>query len=60
MITYAGNKAPDWKISGLVPAEMVDVLKRMLDQHDKIISLNAEALSLMSTVCVVEETEEDE
>lgn len=51
MIMYVGNKAP---------AEMVDVLKRMLDQHDKIISLNAEALSLMSTVCVVEETEEDE
>ena len=58
MITYAGNKAPDWKISGLVPAEMVDILKRMLDQHDKIISLNAEALTLMSTVCAIEETEE--
>ena len=59
MITYAGNKAPDWKISGLVSAEMVGILKRMLDQHDKIISINAEALSLMSTICVVEETEDE-
>ena len=59
MITYAGNKAPDWKISGMVLAEMVDILKRMLDQHDKIISRNAEALALISTVCVVEEQEDE-
>ena len=59
MITYAGNKAPDWKISGLVSAEMVDVLKRMMDQHDKILSINAEALALISTVCVVEEQEDE-
>ena len=60
MITYAGNKAPNWKISSLAPAEAVDILKHMLDQHDKILSINAEALALISTVCVAEETEEDE